>query len=258
MIFSLIIPAYNRAYCIGRAIKSAQDFLTNDSASEIIVVDDGSKDGTIAKVEEFLSDSTQGSELKLIKHQVNKGVCAAKNTGARAARGEWIIFLDSDDEIIPDSYNDVVAALKTEFENPIHFFSCIGENEINKNQSGCLIRRNFNEYMLHGTGGERLPVVKRVVFNEFPYDEDMPGYESLSYMRIVKKYGFACIHDLNMRRYYTSHQDRLSSPANLKKRSAAIAKGHLRVLKEHSQQMSQINVIRQYMKAIKSLLLARF
>ena len=257
MIFSIVIPAFNRAYCVSRAIKSAQVFLENDDSSEIVVVDDGSTDNTVVIVEDLISRTNQKSRLTLVKHHTNKGVCTAKNTGAKAARGEWIIFLDSDDELIPDSYAKVVVALNNNFRNPIHFFSCILQNEVSINQSNNLIKRNFNQYMRYGTDGEKLPIVNRVVFNEFLYDEDMPGYESLSYMRIIKKYEWAYIYELVVRRYYTSNQDRLSAPSNMKRRSAALAKGHLRVLKEHSNQMDCINIIRQFMKYIKSLVVAK-
>ena len=257
MIFSIVIPAFNRAYCVSRAIRSAQCFLKNDESSEIIIIDDGSTDNTVAIVEDFISRSQQRTQLSLIKNHTNKGVCAAKNTGAKAARGKWIIFLDSDDELIPNSYAKVVAKLNNHFRNPIHFFSCILQNEISKEQSDNFIKRNFNQYMRYGTNGEKLPIISRVIFNEFPYDEDMPGYESLSYMRIIKKYEWACIHELIVRRYYTNNQDRLSAPLNMKKRSAALAKGHLRVLREHSNQMNYINIIRQILKYIKSIAIAK-
>jgi glycosyltransferase involved in cell wall biosynthesis len=88
-----VIPAYNRAGTVGRAIDSA---LTQTRRPyEIIVVDDGSTDGTT----EFLR--RLGTSICSI-HQSNRGVSGARNAGIRAASGEWIAFLDSDDQWLPN------------------------------------------------------------------------------------------------------------------------------------------------------------
>lgn len=92
--FSIGIPMYNRARFIARALNSclSQDF----TDFEIIVVDDGSTDGSADVVRGFTD-----SRIKLICHDMNRGVCPARNTAADAASGEWVINLDSDDELLP-------------------------------------------------------------------------------------------------------------------------------------------------------------
>lgn len=86
---SVIIPTYNRAATVGNAIESAlcQTF----SDLEVIVVDDGSSDGTDKILEE-----TYGDRIRYFA-QANQGVSAARNKGLAEARGEWIALLDSDD-----------------------------------------------------------------------------------------------------------------------------------------------------------------
>jgi glycosyltransferase involved in cell wall biosynthesis len=90
---SVIIPTYNRAYCVGEAIESV--LAQSLREREIIVVDDGSTDETFAVVQRY------GDAVRYLR-QSNAGVSAARNTGIRQARGEYIAFLDSDDEWLPD------------------------------------------------------------------------------------------------------------------------------------------------------------
>lgn len=85
---AVIIPTYNRATCVTRAIDSV--LAQTVTCDEIIVVDDGSTDNT----DEVLA--SYGNKITVIK-QDNQGVSAARNTGIKAAHGEWIAFLDSDD-----------------------------------------------------------------------------------------------------------------------------------------------------------------
>jgi glycosyltransferase involved in cell wall biosynthesis len=95
---SVIIPAHNRERLIERALSSvlAQTY----SGLEVIVVDDGSLDGTSQKV---LALRDEDSRIRLLKHSANLGAQAARNKGSRAAKGRWLAFLDSDDQWLPDS-----------------------------------------------------------------------------------------------------------------------------------------------------------
>jgi glycosyltransferase involved in cell wall biosynthesis len=90
---SVIIPTYNREAFVSKAICSALGQSLTDR--EIIVIDDGSTDGTRAAIEPY-RDRIQ------YRFQENSGVSAARNAGIKAARGEWLAFLDSDDEWTPD------------------------------------------------------------------------------------------------------------------------------------------------------------
>lgn len=96
MNFSVIIPTRDRAEILIRAIDSV---LAQDSGDfELIVVDDGSTDDTSQRVAERAADP----RLRLIQ-QPRMGAAVARNTGAEAAGGRFLLFLDSDDELTTDA-----------------------------------------------------------------------------------------------------------------------------------------------------------
>ncbi|MCZ6470801.1 MAG: glycosyltransferase [Gammaproteobacteria bacterium] len=93
MQISVVIPSFNRIQTLVRAIESVLN--QHSVVDEIIIVDDGSEDDTVALV------SQDYPNIKLIR-QTNQGVSAARNTGIRQARFEWIALLDSDDSWLPE------------------------------------------------------------------------------------------------------------------------------------------------------------
>lgn len=106
--FSVIIPVFNGEAFVARAIESALAQML--PAHEIIVVDDGSTDDTAAVVARF---AAANAPLVRYLHQPNAGVSAARNTGASAASGDWLAFLDADDWYYPhrlSAHAELIAA----------------------------------------------------------------------------------------------------------------------------------------------------
>ena len=93
-VVSVVIPAYNRVATICAAVESVLSQSYGDF--EILVVDDGSSDGTMSA----LADMTD-PRLRFLANPCNMGVSAARNAGIRNARGTWVAFQDSDDEWMP-------------------------------------------------------------------------------------------------------------------------------------------------------------
>jgi glycosyltransferase involved in cell wall biosynthesis len=91
---SVVVPAYERGDVVGRAIDSALAQTIEDI--EVLVVDDGSSDDTEAVVAAY-----DDERVRYLAHETNRGVSAARNTGVDAATGEYVAFLDSDDEWLP-------------------------------------------------------------------------------------------------------------------------------------------------------------
>ena len=104
MNISVVIPSYNRKDFLKRSIDSAIN--QTKKPLEIIVVDDGSTDGTEAMIK------SDYDFVKFIK-QKNKGVSAARNIGIKVSIGEWICFLDSDDEWKKDKLEKQINAMKS-------------------------------------------------------------------------------------------------------------------------------------------------
>src|SRR5687768_1729437 len=103
---SVVIPTYNRAYCVRRAIDSA--LAQTYPHLEVIVVDDGSTDGTAE-----LMRTAYGHDGRVRYHrQANGGVSAARNRGIALARGEYVALLDSDDRWKPWKLQAQVACLE--------------------------------------------------------------------------------------------------------------------------------------------------
>jgi len=109
---SVVIPAYNIEKYIVRAIDSA--LKQTRPADEIIVIDDGSTDGTAGLIKQY------GSKVRYI-YQENAGLSAARNTGIKAAQNTWIAFLDGDDEWRENLLERQIALLK---RNPHLLWSC--------------------------------------------------------------------------------------------------------------------------------------
>ena len=90
-IVSVVIPTYNRAYCLPRAVDSALG--QTHAAVEVIIIDDGSTDGTADLIK-----SRYGSEPRVVyQHQSNAGIAGARNTGLARVTGAYVALLDSDD-----------------------------------------------------------------------------------------------------------------------------------------------------------------
>lgn len=115
MLVSAVVPTYNRAQLIERALRSISG--QSHPVDEIIVVDDGSTDDTAAVV----------SALPGVRYhrQTNAGASVARNTGVRLAAGRYVAFLDSDDVWLPTHVERMVAAAEaTGHQAAVYFADC--------------------------------------------------------------------------------------------------------------------------------------
>lgn len=102
---SIIMPTYNRSKTLAKSIESVLNQTYKDW--QLIVVDDGSTDDT----EDLMAAYKEEKRIIYYK-QANAGPIKARNNGARLAEGEWLAFLDSDDEWLPEKLEKQIALAK--------------------------------------------------------------------------------------------------------------------------------------------------
>ena len=207
---SIIIRTYNRGYIIGEAIESALNQTYGNF--EIIVVDDGSSDGTAEAVERFRSD-----KIRYIRHDQNCGVSAAGNTGIKAAKGDIIAHLDSDDLWKPEMLSSLVDVLRR--HRQIGAVFCDVEVDRGKTVSSITSSMRafpkllashaqsdsdvvlFSSREMYLCLLEEVPIkptavlIRRTVLDEFRgYDESWRSGEDWElYLRISKNHGFGYV-----------------------------------------------------------------
>lgn len=120
---SIIIPSYNQEDYLDEAINSA---LKQTVSSEIIVIDDGSTDGSLVIAQEYESLGL----IKLIS-QVNKGLASARNTGIMNATGDYILPLDADDILRPNCVERILEIIeKTDADVVAPSIHCFGVGDV--------------------------------------------------------------------------------------------------------------------------------
>lgn len=120
---SVVVPAYNRQKTIERAIASV--LKQTHPVHEIIIVDDCSTDNTVQIIQEFVKHD---GRIKLLRHERNKGAQAARNTGIVNSTAEYVAFLDSDDEWLPERLRLGFEVIETEAVPVVHSEAIIHKN----------------------------------------------------------------------------------------------------------------------------------
>lgn len=105
---SVVMPTHNRAAFVGRAVASV--LRQTESDFELIIVDDASTDGT---GECLASLARQDERIRVLTNTASKGGGGARNVGIEASRGQWVAFLDDDDEWVPGKLEIQLAKLAT-------------------------------------------------------------------------------------------------------------------------------------------------
>jgi len=171
---SVIIPTYNRSTLLQRSIESAK-MQTIDNI-EVIVVDDCSTDNTSEIVKKYSEE-----EVKYIKHDKNKGVSAARNTGIKTASGMYLAFLDSDDVWHPQKIEKQLQVIQNSYNHKAVYCACT-------QKSNSILKQMFSYLLpeLEGkSGGEEL--ICDILSQKLPVH---PGSTLLLESKIIDRIGY--------------------------------------------------------------------
>ncbi len=180
---SIIIPTHNRADLLKRAIQSvlAQTYRN----FELIVVSDGSTDNTDEIVASF-----DDPRLVFLKHAQPRGASAARNTGIQASRGDYIAFLDDDDEWLPEKLEKQVQYIRNlpECVGMVYCWMDYYQGKEVVSEHHPQLRGNIFEHVLDGQpiGGAPTLLVRRTVVEKLGgFDESLPRGNDGDFIRRV-------------------------------------------------------------------------
>lgn len=220
-VVSVVMPTYNRADLVQRAIRSVLSQTFEDF--ELIIVDDGSTDDTANVLQKF---ARLDKRIRLLKNDTNKGISYSRNKGQQAARGQYIFILDSDDQALPLTlerlinvmeknpqldavsggfyYEDTPDAIEQSLKTPAQNFS------INLNPSQMRLCMLFTCCMRNTGAMIRASFVKK---NRIRYDTHLMAAEDYDYWKqmllnggnlanVAEPLSIIRFHSTNAPRYY--------------------------------------------------------
>ncbi len=195
MLLSIIIPVYNIEKYLNRCIESI--FHQSFTDYEIILVDDGSKDGSSKICDDY---SNQDKRVRVI-HKTNGGVSSARNLGVKEARGQYVMFIDGDDELCDETLSENMKYLLDErdieiieFPGYYHF----GNNKIEfliKEKNSISLKGNkkiINHWLKKPSFECWRKIYKRSLLNNILFDEKITVGEDLLFL----------IHVMSICKYY--------------------------------------------------------
>jgi glycosyltransferase involved in cell wall biosynthesis len=202
---SIIIPCYNHGNYLADAIDSL--YKQTYQYIEIIVVDDGSTDNTKEIAEKY-------ADIKYV-YQSNQGLSAARNTGIKHSKGDYLVFLDADDWLFPKALETNVSYLqkneKAAFVSGAH--QKINQDEVILEDDRVKVDKNHYQQLLQGNyiGMHATVLYQRWVFDDsFNFDVSLKACEDYDlYLKISRKYPI--IHHQELIAAYRIHNSNMSS-----------------------------------------------
>ena len=226
---SIVTPTFNRGTLLPRVWQS---LINQKTAFEWIVVDDGSTDNTADVIGTF-----KDKRIVYLALPKNMGVNTARNRGIAIARGRYIMFLDSDDELIPAGLADAIGTFdKAEPSVGASAFVCIVA-DTGKAISNVVDGKILNERDIVCNNelqdGDKICIYRREVFVECLLPEDLRGCEQIFVYCVAKKWNYITV---NKPLSIIHRQgDNLSNANSVINRSLDIAKSYERLLNNHSE-----------------------
>lgn len=201
---SVIIPTYNRTSLLIEAVQSVLSQSYNDL--ECIIVDDGSEEDTASVIDQSIDP-----RIKYVEHNQNKGASAARNTGIEQAQGEFIAFLDDDDEWMPEKLEKQVELMRRRSDDFGLVYCWMDYYEYPDNKYKKVrptLSGNIFEEMLdrQRIGNSSTLLVRSEVIDRIGgFDESLPrGNDGDFIRRVARKYKIDYVPKVLVK-YYTGH-----------------------------------------------------
>jgi glycosyltransferase involved in cell wall biosynthesis len=188
---SVIIPTYNREKVLPRAVKSALNQTFKDF--EILVVDDGSTDNTQEVVEDL---QKKDERIKYFRYTPNQGGNVARNLGIKKSQGDYIAFLDSDDEWLPESLEERIKFFDT-LSDEYGLVYCQSIKKILKKEQvvpkrGIKENESIVEYLFEGEGNLQTSsiIVRKNILEKdgLFFDEELKRHQDWDFVIRLRKY----------------------------------------------------------------------
>lgn len=197
-LISIIIPLYNKATTVEHSVHSVLNQLFRDF--ELIIVDDGSTDNSLDIVKKIQD------ERMVIIEQENGGPSKARNMGVRYAKGDWVLFLDADDELLLESLQ--IFSELTDRYNDADIIDC---NRYIHNKRECSLTYHPIEGLVENPMRswffrEIMPscgntIFKSILVQDYPFDENLRRYEDVELLfrllpisKVYSSISPTCIH----------------------------------------------------------------
>jgi len=213
-VVSVVIPTHNRVRLVGSAIRSVLDQTFH--SLEIIVVDDGSTDGTRESLESLRSE-----KFRYVRHDRRRGAGAARNTGIRLARAEYVAFLDDDDEWFPEKIERQVGVLERSSPEIALVYTGyqIVSRASNQIASTWLPRDRvlgYTDFLLSTSFMTSIPLIRKSCLHRVGlFDEDLPGCQDYDmWIRLSEHYAFCAVPEVLARHFV--HGDQITTNLDAK------------------------------------------
>jgi len=257
---SIIIPTYNREASIQNSIESI--LFQTYAKWELIIVDDCSSDNTVEVVKKYQQDDER---INLVKLKNNSGACVARNEGIKLAQGEFVTFLDSDDEYFPDKIKKQIALFNMNKHSNLGVVSCGAidyRDGKEYNRRLPQVKKNYYKALLRkekriGAGTPFLMVKNYILKTEgISFDPEMPAMQDWDFLiRICKKYTFSFVPDYLVKVNHHSNDRVYNSKNAVKALEIQYQKYGVWLVKEpyaHKRFVKNAAVIKAHHKSVKN------
>jgi glycosyltransferase involved in cell wall biosynthesis len=182
---TVAVPVYNRADCIGRCIESV---LNQDHMPfELLLVDDGSTDNTREVIRRYAAKSTL---ISVFEAPRNGGENYARNRCVEHAKGNFILWLDSDDFLVDGAVKNVLYSMQEApgFEHYM-FLPSDRANEFSKDDAFSAASKvtTYQDWVTGKVSGDFVHVMRKDVFEGLPFFEEIRGFPGINFIRIHRK-----------------------------------------------------------------------